>query len=191
MPHFFAALHHMQLFGPVRSNCATSPYCPLPDPAQMKKLALLSLATLLTACASGAARNGPYAPTTGSTYERQVIGALGETEVKPEQRAAVLAAYDHMAPQLKRNDADDLRLQRRWAQLDPRASDYLPAAEALAAEAAAIAADRLKLLAQFNQTVASTLDGTQWARWSAVMSDQRAAFENARRLDPTFRPDAR
>ncbi len=154
----------------------------------MKNIATaFSLALLLTACASGGGRNGPYAPTTGSTYERQVIGALGETSVNVTQRTVVLKAYDKMAPLLKQNDADDLRLQRRWLQLDPRGADYLAQTDALAAETASIASDRLKLLAAFNQTVAATLDQSQWTKWSVVMNDQRAAFENARHLDPTFR----
>ena len=155
----------------------------------MKKTALLTLlAVALSSCASPGGRNGPYVPSTGSTYERQVIGALGETKVNAEQRQAVLDAYDAMAPLLKQNDAEDLRVQRRWEALDPHAADYLIQADAVAQQAASLAADRLKALAKFNQTVAATLNAAQWSRWSLAMSDERAAFENARRLDPTFRP---
>ena len=155
----------------------------------MKPALLAALvASALAACASPGGGNGPYAPTTGSQYERQVIGALGEVKVTAEQRQAVLAAYDAMAPKLKQNDSEDARLQRRWEALDPRAADYTVQADALAQQAATLAADRLKALAQFNQTVATTLDASQWSAWSRVMNDQRAAFENGRRLDPTFRP---
>lgn len=157
----------------------------------MKKAAALSLLVLLTACATPGGRNGPYEPITGAQYERQVIGALGETKVSAEQRQAVLNAYDVMAPKLKQNDADELRMQRRWESLDPHAADYTAQADAVAQQAATLAADRLKALAQFNQTVASTLDAGQWSVWSRVMNDQRAAFENGRRLDPTFRPGER
>ncbi len=161
----------------------------------MKNAALITLSTLLAAalgsCVSVDARNGPYAPTTGSSYERQVIGALGETKVSAEQRQLVLAAYDRMAPLLKQNDAEDLRLQRSWESLDPHAADYQAQVEAVAQQAAGLAADRLRALAQFNQSVASTLDSAQWSRWSLAMRDERAAFENAQRLDPTFRPGER
>ncbi len=158
----------------------------------MKNTAALALLTLvLAACATPDGRNGPYVPTTGSLYERQVIGALGETKVTAEQRQAVLAAYDTMAPRLKQNDLEELRVQRRWEALDPHAPDYLAQVDVVAQAAAALAAERLKTLAQFNQTVATTLDSSQWSRWSQVMSDQRAAFENGRRLDPTFRPGER
>ncbi|MES2684846.1 MAG: hypothetical protein V4650_15105 [Pseudomonadota bacterium] len=154
----------------------------------MKKVVALALLVTLLGCAAPGARNGPYAPTTGSTYERQVIGALGETKVTAEQRRAVLAAYDTMAPRLKQNDADDLRVQRQWESLDPHAADYLAQVDAVAQQAATLSADRLKVLAAFNRAVATTLDASQWSRWASVMNDQRAAFENGRRLDPTFRP---
>lgn len=158
----------------------------------MKKAAALALLlTSLAGCSTPGARNGPYAPTTGSTYERQVIGALGETKVSAEQRQTVLAAYDAMAPRLKQNDKEDVRVQRNWEALDPHAPDYLAQVDALSRQAATLAADRLKALAQFNQVVATTLDGDQWSRWAAVMNDQRAAFENGRRLDPTYRPGER
>ena len=154
-------------------------------------LPIALVAATLAACAAPGGGNGPYAPITGSQYERQVIGALGETKVTVEQRQAVLAAYDAMAPKLKQNDADDLRVQRQWESLNPRAADYLAQVDALAQQAATASADRLKALAQFNQVVATTLDAGQWASWSRVMNDQRAAFENGRRLDPTFRPGER
>ena len=155
----------------------------------MKSALPIALAALtLAACAAPGGRNGPYAPTTGSQYERQVIGALGETKVTAEQRQTVLSAYDAMAPKLKQNDLDEARVERRWESLDPRGVNYLAETDALAQQAATLAADRLKVLAQFNQTVATTLDASQWAKWSSVMNDQRAAFENGRRLDPTFRP---
>ncbi|MES2883559.1 MAG: hypothetical protein V4709_02045 [Pseudomonadota bacterium] len=158
----------------------------------MKNAALITLlAVTLGSCASPGGGNGPYSPATGSTYERQVIGALGETKVRPEQRQAVLAAYDVMAPRLKQNDADELRMQRRWETLDPHAADYQAQVDVVAQQAASLAADRLKALAQFNQAVAATLDAGQWSRWSLAMRDERAAFENARRLDPTFRPGER
>ena len=158
----------------------------------MKNAALITLfAAALIGCASPGGRNGPYLPITGSTYERQVIGALGETKVNAEQRQAVLAAYDVMAPLLKQNDADDLRVQRRWEALDPHTADYQAQVDAVALQAANVAANRLKALAQFNQAVAATLDNAQWSRWSLAMHDERAAFENARRLDPTFRPGER
>lgn len=158
----------------------------------MKKIAALALLVAsISSCSAPGARNGPYAPTTGSTYERQVIGALGETKVSSEQRQAVLAAYDVMAPRLKKNDAEDLRVQRQWESLDPHASDYLAQVDDVAQKAAGVSADRLKMLAQFNQAVAATLDASQWARWASVMNEQRAAFENGRRLDPTFRPGER
>lgn len=158
----------------------------------MTKLALAAaLAALLAGCSSTGARNGPYAPTTGSTYERQVIGALGETKVSSEQRQAVLAAYDVMAPRLKKNDAEDVRVQRQWESLDPHAADYIAQVDDVAQKAASVSADRLKMLAQFNQVVAATLDASQWSRWATVMNEQRAAFENGRRLDPTFRPGER
>lgn len=158
----------------------------------MKSALPIALAALtLAACAAPGGRNGPYAPTTGSQYERQVIGALGETKVTTEQRQAVLAAYDAMAPKLKQNDADDQRVQRQWEALDPRAADYSAQVDGVAQQAATVSANRLKTLAQFNQVVAATLDGSQWSRWASVMSDQRAAFENGRRLDPTFRPGER
>lgn len=155
----------------------------------MKKAAAFAALTLLAACSNLGPRNGPYAPTTGSTYERQVIGALGETTVSAAQRQTVLAAYDQLAPKLKQNDAEDLRVQRRWEALDPSATDYLAQAEVVAQQAASVAAERLKVMALFNQVVATTLNASQFSRWSAVMYDQRAAFENARRLDPTFRRD--
>jgi len=155
----------------------------------MKKTAALALLALsLGSCSSPGARNGPYAPTTGSTYERQVIGALGETTVSAAQRQTVLAAYDLMAPRLKKNDADNRRVQREWESLDPHAADYLTQVDTLAQQAATVSAERLKALAQFNHVVASTLDASQWSRWASVMNDQRAAFENGRRLDPTYRP---
>lgn len=159
----------------------------------MKNAALIALlAATLSSCASPGGRNGPYVPATGSSYERQVIGALGETtNVTAQQRQTVLAAYDDMAPRLKKNDVEEVRVQRSWEALDPRASDYLAQVDAVAQQASTLAADRLKLLAQFNQTVATTLDASQWATWSRVMNDQRAAFENGRRLDPTFRPEER
>lgn len=158
----------------------------------MKKPAALALLALsLVSCSSPGARNGPYAPTTGSIYERQVIGALGETTVSTAQRQIVLAAYDAMAPRLKANDAEDLAVQRRWAALDPKAPNYQAEVDAIAQSAATLAADRLKALAAFNQSVATTLDDSQWAKWSSVMRDQRAAFEDGRRLDPTFRPGER
>ena len=153
----------------------------------MKKAAAFAALALLAACTGPGPRNGPYAPTTGSTYERQVIGALGETKVSTTQRQAVLDAYDQLAPKLKQNDAEDLRVQRRWEALDPSAADYLAQVETVAQQAATVTADRLKAMAQFNQVVATTLDAKQLSRWSSVMNDQRAAFENARRLDPTFR----
>lgn len=155
----------------------------------MKKAAAFAALALLAACVGPGPRNGPYAPTTGSTYERQVIGALGETTVSAAQRQTVLAAYDQLAPKLKQNDAEDLRVQRRWEALNPSAADYLAQADVVALQAATVAAERLKVMAQFNQVVATTLNAQQLARWSAVMNDQRAAFENARRLDPTFRRD--
>lgn len=155
----------------------------------MKKAAVFAALALLAACTGPGPRNGPYAPTTGSTYERQVIGALGETKVSTPQRQTVLAAYDQLAPKLKQNDAEDLRVQRRWEALNPSAADYLAQADVIAQQAATVAAERLKAMAQFNQVVAITLNAQQLARWSAVMNDQRAAFENARRLDPTFRRD--
>lgn len=148
----------------------------------------LLLATL-TACGATGGRNGPYAPVGASLYERQVIGALGETEVSAAQRQAVLAAFDAMAPRLKQNDAEDLRLQRRWAGLDPRSVGYSAEVDALATQAAGVAAERLRALGSFNQTVATTLDAGQWARWSSVMAQQRAAFEFGRRLDPTYRAE--
>lgn len=154
--------------------------------------ATLFAAFTLAACASaGGGGNGPYVPAGTSTYERQVIGALAETEVNDAQRQAVLAAFDAMAPRLKKNDADELRLQRRWNALDPRAASYGADVEALASEAATLAAERLRALGAFNGTVATTLDAGQWARWSNVMAQQRAAFEFGRRLDPTFRPGER
>ncbi len=156
-----------------------------------KTIALFLLLTLLSACVASGGRNGPFALTNASRYERQVVGALGETKVTPGQRQAVLAAYDLMAPLLKQNDAEDQRVQRRWESLDPHAANYLAEVDALAQQAATLAADRLKTLARFNQAVATTLDGSQWAAWSRVMNDQRAAFENGRRLDPTFRPEER
>lgn len=163
------------------------PLCPPPMKFALLITPIALAAALLTACAAPGASNGPYTPTTGSLYERQVIGALGETNVNAVQRQTVLAAYDTMAPRLKQNDAEDARVQRRWEALDPHASNYLAAADGVAQQAAALAADRLKALAEFNQTVARTLDAGQWARWASVMNDQRAAFENGRQLDPTFR----
>ncbi len=158
----------------------------------MKNTAALALLVAsISSCSAPGARNGPYTPTTGSTYERQVIGALGETKVSSEQRQAVLAAYDVMAPRLKKNDAEDMRVQRQWESLDPHAADYLAQVDDVAQKAASVSADRLKMLAQFNKTVAATLDASQWSRWASVMNEQRAAFENGRRLDPTFRPGER
>jgi len=145
----------------------------------------------LVACAAPRGGNGPYSPGAGSLYERQVIGALDETKVSSAERQAVLAAFDAMSPKLQQNDADNLRVQRRWESLDPRTANYAAEADAVAQQAAAVAAERLKALAQFNQKVAGTLSASQWATWTRVMSDQRAAFENGRRLDPTFRPEER
>jgi hypothetical protein len=154
------------------------------------KLAIAALTLgFLSACVASGNHNGPYSPLLGSAYERQVVGALGEITASSAQRQAVLAAYDQMAPLLKQNDADDIALQRDWRALDPKATDYLSQADALAQQAAALSANRLKALARFNQTVAATLDAGQWAEWSRVMSDRRAAFENGRRLNPSFRPD--
>jgi len=156
------------------------------------RAALLPVALLLaslTACGATGGRNGPYAPAGASLYERQVIGALGETEVNATQRQTVLAAFDALAPKLKQTDAEDLRLQRRWAALDPRSAGYGAEVETLATQAASLAGERLKALGSFNQTVATTLDASQWARWSNVMAQQRAAFEFGRRLDPTYRPE--
>ncbi len=152
---------------------------------------LVVFAALIGGCATSRGGNGPYSPSTGSLYERQVVGALGEIEIAPAQRQAVLTAYDVMAPQLKANDAADLRLQRDWESLDPRSTDYQVEVNRLADAAAALASERLRVLAQFNQNVAKTLDASQWSAWSRVMSDQRAAFEDGRRLDPTFRPGER
>lgn len=157
----------------------------------MKPALLIALAATLAACASPGGGNGPYAPTSGSQYERQVIGALSEIKVSEEQRQTVLGAYDALAPKLKHNDAEDARVQRRWEALDPRAAGYLAQAETVAEQAGTLDAERFKALAQFNQTVATALDASQWATWSRVMNDQRAAFENGRRLDPTFRPGER
>lgn len=153
---------------------------------------LLSAALLLaslTACGTTGGRNGPYSPAGASLYERQVIGALGETDANAAQRQAVLAAFDTLAPRLKKTDTEDLSLQRRWAALDPRAASYGAEVEAVAAQAASVAGERLKALGSFNQTVATTLDASQWARWSSVMAQQRAAFEFGRRLDPTYRAE--
>ena len=100
----------------------------------MKLPASLALAALLTACAGGpvgGGGNGPYAPPGGSTYERQVIAALSETKASPEQRAAVLAAFDKLGPALKENDAAERRLQRSWAALDPKSAGYAADADAL------------------------------------------------------------
>lgn len=156
-----------------------------------KKITALLLAATLSACVASGQRNGPYAPSSGSVYERQVIAALGETTATAAQRQAVLGAFDALGPRLKDNDRDDMRLQQRWQALDPHASDYLAQADALAQQAAALAANRLKALAQFNQVVASTLDHSQWLRWSNVMNEQLAAFENGRRLDPSFHREER
>lgn len=160
----------------------------------MKLPASLALAVLVTACAGGpvgGGGNGPYAPPGGSTYERQVIAALSETKASPEQRAAVLAAFDKLGPALKENDAAERRLQRSWAALDPKSAGYAAEADALAIKAGAQAAERLKALAGFNRSVAATLEGSEWARWSRLMNDERAAFENARQIDPTYRPGER
>lgn len=157
----------------------------------MKKAAALASLVLMASCASPGGYNGPYSPVSGSLYERQVIGALGVTQANGTQRQAVLAAYDRMAPLLKQNDAADLKVQRRWDSLDPKSAGYLADAELLAKEAATLAAERITVLAQFNQAVAAALDGGQWSRWSSAMRDERAAFENARRIDPTYRPGER
>ena len=158
----------------------------------LKKItALMLLASMLSACVATGQRNGPYEPNAGSVYERQVIAALGETTANATQRQAVLGAFDALGPRLKGNDRGDQQLQRRWQGLDPHASDYLAQADVLAQQAAALAADRLKALAQFNHVVANTLDTSQWLRWTNVMNEQLAAFENGRRLDPSFHPDDR
>jgi outer membrane PBP1 activator LpoA protein len=143
----------------------------------MKYPVLILAVLLLSACATRGPHNGPYAPSSGSLYERQVIAALANMRATDEQRAKVLGAYDQLAPVLKNSDQQSTTVRKQWQALDPRDASYMVQSDKLAQESAAATSQRLSALAQFNHTVATTLDEAQWQRWSEQMNADYAAYD--------------
>ncbi len=136
----------------------------------MSKTLLAALALLtLSACASRGAP--PDLRGAGVRSEKEIIITLSEVEATPEQRAAVLAAFDKALPELKGLQAERGTLQAQLRGLSPKQPEYLERSAALAKQWGNLHEREVQAYARFESAVAASLSDGQWNRWREFSSE--------------------
>lgn len=117
----------------------------------------------LSACASGRSSVNMRDP--GISTEKEIIVTLARIEATPEQRAAVLAAFDAARPQIKAMQAERETIQTQLYNLSPRAPDYMERSIGLATQWGVLHEREVLAYARFESAVATALDEARWERW--------------------------
>lgn len=140
----------------------------------MSKPLLAALILLaLSACASRGAP--PDLRGAGVRSEKEIIITLTEVEATPEQRAAVLAAFDKALPELKGLQAERGTLQAQLRSLSPKQPEYLERSAALAKQWGNLHEREVQAYARYESAVAAALSDGQWSRWREFSSEMRYA----------------
>ena len=116
----------------------------------------------LSACAS---RPSMDMRDPGVSTEKEIIVTLAKIEATPEQRAAVLAAFDAARPQLKSMQAEREALQAQLHNLSPREPDYMERSIGLATQWGVLHEREVLAYARFESAGATALDEARWERW--------------------------
>ncbi|AXQ30064.1 hypothetical protein D0B54_15910 [Solimonas sp. K1W22B-7] len=144
----------------------------------MTKTTLAALLLLaLTACASRGAP--PDLRGAGVRSEKEIIITLSQVEATPEQRAAVLAAFDKALPELKGLQAERGALQAQLRGLSPKQPEYLERSAAVAKQWGGLHEREVQAYARFESAVAAALSDGQWARWREFSSEMSFAERGA------------
>lgn len=130
-------------------------------------LALASLVlVLVTACATEPVL--PPAQSFEGRDEKGVLAVLRVVEATDSQREKILAAYDRDNPTLIKLAGQWRDLRRQWERLDRRDAGFVAAAEVIATQRMAVAAEQIRIAARFEQDVAATLEPEQWKEWQEL-----------------------